>query len=75
VGCGTNPTGHVNIDTLQELDEENTVQVKKHRSFIIADGMNLPFRSKAFDLVNCIMTLSRARGTQPSRAQKKGVCH
>ena len=57
VGCGTNPTGHVNIDTLLEWDKENPVQVKKHRSFIIADGMNLPFRNKAFDLVNCIMTL------------------
>ena len=57
MGCGDNPTGHVNIDTLLEWDEVNIVQVMKYRSFIVADGMNLPFRYKVFDLVNCIMTL------------------
>ena len=57
VGCGSNPTGHVNVDTLREWGDESIVQVKTFRCFIVADGMNLPFRNKVFDLVNCIMTL------------------
>ena len=57
MGCGTNPTGHVNIDTMQEWGNNNLSKVRKIKNFIIADGMNLPFRKKAFTLVNCIMTL------------------
>lgn len=57
VGCGSNPTGHVNVDTLGEWGEANVVEVKTYRCFIVADGMNLPLRNKVFDLVNCIMTL------------------
>ena len=57
MGCGSNPTGHVNVDTLRDWDENNIAQVKTFRCFVVADGMNLPFRNKAFDLVNCIMTL------------------
>ena len=57
VGCGTNPTGHVNIDTLQRWDEEKRGHVKHLIRFIIADGMNLPFRGKVFDQVNCVMAL------------------
>jgi len=57
VGCGTNPTGHVNIDALQGWDKEKIDHVKHFQNFMIADGMNLPFKNKAFELVNCIMTL------------------
>jgi len=36
---------------------DNSSNPKKIRNFVIADGMHLPFKKKAFDLVSCIMTL------------------
>ena len=56
VGCGIKPKGHVNIDTLQEFDIDSA-KLKKTRNFVLADGMHLPFKNKAFDTVSCIMTL------------------
>lgn len=57
MGCGSYPSGHVNIDTLKDWNNENKVQVKHFKNFIIADGMNLPFRRIVFNLVKCIMAL------------------
>lgn len=55
VGCGTYPTGDVNLDLYIQKTEQrqygSDINPKKVRNFILADALHLPFKSNSFDEV------------------------
>ena len=59
VGCGPNPTGDVNLD--YGPTQQNTKNGVRTKANIYGDAIHLPFRSKAFDSVNCFHCLEHLR--------------
>ena len=63
VGCGSRPTGLVNLDIAlgASVDHRHFYEPKKIINFIQGDGQQLPFKNKSFDKVVCYQTLEHMR--------------
>jgi len=54
VGCGSSPTGDVNVDLMiEDADEKWDLNPSKIPNFVKADVRYLPFKSGAFQIVYC----------------------
>ena len=53
VGCGTRPKGTVNLDLYHDMNPHHRYEykLKQVKNFTIAEGTQLPYRDKSFDIV------------------------
>lgn len=51
VGCGTEPTGDVNIDFVGYAEKYKITNLKNVKNFVNSDARNLPFRDESFSTV------------------------
>lgn len=65
VGCGSRPSGHVNVDrfpesTIHRHESLGNIDTKKIQNFVRADIHFLPFPDKTFEQARCIALLEHS---------------